>query len=84
MSFRPRDAGPLVRRTESRKPVTTELVDIGHPLNGSAGTRHTRNAITALLWSYGGSTNELGEYWFPALGRRKFGGSRAGITPGPG
>jgi hypothetical protein len=26
-----------VRRTESRKPVTTKLVDIGRPLNGSAG-----------------------------------------------
>ena len=30
------------------------------------------------LWSHGGFTDELGGYWFPALGRRELGGSRPG------
>ena len=39
-----------VRRTESRKPVTTKLVDIGRPLNGSAGAgkRATRPPVAAV------------------------------------
>ena len=68
MSFRPRNAGLLVRRTESRKPVTTEPVGVGRPPNALGRCGKTSNVTTALLWSYGRSTNELGGYWFPALG----------------